>query len=97
MINTNILQKNLLNLESAINEARFNQTQSDRLTGILIKNYLDDDIPNDTDHWLMFAAKHDDIFALVHAINQYNILNRPVINKVESKYEELCKEVADNE
>ncbi len=93
MSNTNMLHKNLFDLELYLSKVRFNNSITERLTKVLIKNYLDNIVLKDTTSQLMFAHQYDDIDALARAINEINCINKPILKKLETEYEKLYKEV----
>lgn len=97
MLNTNVQAHNFFDLEASINSAQFYHSMSERLTKILIKNYLDDVEPKDKPECLMFALQREDIITLVWAINEFNNINTPIIDKIYTDYEKICEEVLGNE
>ena len=92
-VKANNLKSNLLEMDADINTTRFNHLIVSRLTQVLLKNYIKDEIPNDNEHLLIFAAQHDDIAALVYAIDEFARINTAVYDKVSSELEMLNKAV----
>lgn len=72
MTKSNSNQQQLSNISDEIANTQLFHSISHQLTQVLLKNYFDD-IPNDSDERLLFGYNYDDLYALILAINEFQI------------------------
>ena len=69
---TNSNSRQLISISNEVSNAQLSHFISHQLTQVLIKNYFDDTIKN-SDKRSLFGCNYDDLYALLLAINEFEI------------------------
>lgn len=93
MSNSKTLKQNLLCIDENINEVVFNHSVAEQLVQVLFKNYIGEDTPKDKENCILFAAQHEEIRALLFAINEFIQMNTHLMNDVCSGFADIYTEV----